>query len=1009
MSTPKRPGSSPNRTSPSRRSKILGALAAIIAAAFFLIPVLVRTYTDFTWFRSVEHSGVFLNVLVARIVLFVVFGLVGALLAWLAAFLAYRTKPNPESAMSSDSPLAELRPLIRKNLRPFLVGVPVFVGLITGLVAQSNWRTALMFLNGEPFGVNDPQFGKDLGFYAFNLPMLQLILGTFSILLVLAFVINAVGHYLLGSITTGNPRLGEKAKISVPARRQLAVIAGAWIVLKAVGYWFQRYALMNTAHQTFTGASYTDINAKLPAQIVMLVISLFVAALFFFTVVIKDLRIPALAVALMVGSTLVIGVAWPLVLEQFSVSPNRAEKEREYIGRNIEATRFAYNIGDDHVTYDQKWGASEGNDAKDTKSIAQDDETLSNIRLLDPEILNPTFTQQKQLRNFYGFPKELAIDRYQVDGKMRDFVVAARELDPNALTGNQTDWLNRHTVYTHGNGFIAAPARKVDAVAREAGSDRGGYPVYTTADLQSNESGKQDGELRVDLPQPRIYFGPVIASSTQANSDYAIVANRGTDEDLEYDTDAKNYTYTGKGGVNVSNYFNRLMFSIHFESMNMLLTDRIGDGSKILFERDPRERVHKVAPWLTTDSKTYPVVMDGRIKWIVDGYTTLDNLPYSQRMSLTDTTADATNPGGVNQNQIVSNDVSYIRNSVKAVVDAYDGSVDLYEFDDKDPVLKAWRKAFPDVVKPKSEISDDLRSHLRFPEDMFKVQRELIAKYHVSDPGVFFQNDAFWSVPSDPTAPKNRSDLAQPPYYLVAADPVTGKASFQLTSPFRGLRREFLASHMSVSSDPDNYGKIYVRVLPTNTQTQGPAQAQDTMMSSGEIARERTLLEGSNELKNGNLLTLPVGNGQILYVEPVYSERKGQDSAFPKLLRVLVSYKGQVGYAPTIAEALSQVGIDASAATDIKEVDGSVKNPSGKTDKGDTDDQGDKGAEKNDDKKGAQAQGDGANVDTTPEKKVRDAMDKVKETRQSGSFEEFGKALDELDKAVAELQEKRNG
>ncbi|HIW95643.1 MAG TPA: UPF0182 family protein [Candidatus Corynebacterium gallistercoris] len=996
--------------SPSKRSKILGAIAGIVAAAFFIVPVIVSAYTDFAWFRSLEYQGVYLNVIVARVVLFLIFAVLGGLIAWLAAYMAYKAQPDEFESIGSASPLEQYRPMIRKNLRPFLLGIPLFVGAISGLIAQANWRTAMMFLNGSAFGVEDPQFGKDLSFYAFNLPMLQFVVSTISILLIVAFVINGVGHYVLGSITTGNPRVGEKARVSTAARRQLVIIAGVWMLLKAVDYWFDRYALMNRQQETFTGASYTDINAVLPAKIVLLVISIFVAAMFFITIVIRDLRIPALAVALMVGSSLAVDVAWPAALEQFSVKPNRAEKEREYIARNIEATRFSYGIGDDNVTYDAEWAAgSQGASEKDKKeSVGDDSATLSNIRLLDPEVLNPTFTQQQQLKNFYGFPEELAVDRYKVDGETRDFVVAARELNPNTLDGNQRDWINKHTVYTHGNGFIAAPANKVDEVARDAGSTRGGYPVYTVADLQHPEAKDQKGELEVDLQQPRIYFGPVIASSNLPNSDYAIVGTQGA-EPVEYDTDDSNYTYTGSGGVDVSNPFNRLMFSAEFESMNMLLTDRIGEGSRILYERDPRERVHKVAPWLTTDSKTYPVVIDGHIKWIVDGYTTLDNLPYSERMSLTDTTADALNPQGVNQNQLVTDSVSYIRNSVKAVVDAYDGSVDLYAFDESDPVLKAWRGAFPDVVKPRSEISDELMSHVRYPEDLFKVQRELIAKYHVSDPGVFFTNDAFWSVPSDPTASKGRQELAQPPYYVVAADPETNKSTFQLITPFRGLRRQYLAAHMAVTSDPENYGKIYVRTLPTGQQTFGPTQAQDTMMSSDEIARERTLLEGSNELTNGNLLTLPVGDGQILYVEPVYSQRKDQDSAFPKLLRVLVFYNGQVGYAPTIAEALNQVGIDSSEVTDIAEVDGSVVRPDGSdgdtgSSSSDSDREGDKSGSAASGAGSGSASGSGSG-DLSAERRVREAMDKVNQTRENGTFEEFGRALDELDKAVQQLKD----
>lgn len=1013
--TPQPPGGKRDSNGPAnKRPALLGAIAAAVAILLMVVPILVGIYTDFLWFAATQFQEVYWNVVIMRALLFVAFGLFAGLIVWAALFAAYRSAPDEFQLMSAqfgDQPLA----LSRTKMRPFLVMLPAIVALIAGLQGQAAWRTMMLFANGTEFGVSDPQFGKDLSFYAFQLPLLNLIVAALSVLLMVAFVANGVFHYLMGNITTGNPRTGEKAQVRTPARRQLAIIAGLWMLVRAGDYWLRRYGLMNrgTADSTFTGAGYTDINAVLPAQIVLLVISIFVAVMFFGTIVLRDLRLPALAVALMIGSSLVVGTAWPTILEQFSVKPNRAEKEREYIARNIEATRFAYNLGDDQVTYERNWGvAPEEADVQvqeaENQKVENDTATLSNIRLLDPQILSPTFTQQQQLKNFYGFPDELAVDRYEVDGQLRDFVVAARELNPNSLDGNQQDWINRHTVYTHGNGFIAAPANKIDEVARDAGSARGGYPVYTVADLQSLEKGEQGGELQVDLEQPRIYFGPVIASSRIPNSDYAIVGNQGAASPQEYDTDANNYTYSGEGGVDVDNYFNRLMFAAKFQSMNLLLTDRIGEGSKILHQRDPRERVHKVAPWLTTDSKTYPVVLDGRIKWIVDGYTTLRDLPYAQRTSLRDTTADATTPQGVNQSQIVTDQVSYIRNSVKAVVDAYDGSVNLYAFDEQDPVLQAWMGAFPGVVQPKSAISEELNVHLRYPSDIFKVQRELIAKYHVSDPGVFFQNDAFWSVPTDPTANQGAEDLPQPPYYVVAADPKTGRPSFQVITPFRGLSRQFLAAHMSVSSDPDTYGQIYVRVLPTNTQTQGPAQAQDTMMSSDEVARERTLLQGTNEVINGNLLTLPVGGGKILYVEPVYAKRKEQESAFPKMLRVLVSYDNQVGYAPTIAEALQQVGLDSSAVQDLREVDGSVVaggGAEGSTVESDAaSDAADAAGAESGAAGGSAAAGAAANSADAAQA-VRDAMNKVNRARSSGTFEEFGKALDELDAAVARLQQ----
>ena len=979
-----------------RPPRVATIIAAIIAVLLFFGPMLVGMYTDWRWFGAIEYRNVFTTAIIARIVLFIIFGLIAAAVVWAAGYFAWRGRPDSLDLGDLNSPVYQYRKSIEKSMGVFFKVVPAIVGVIAGFIGQANWRTVLLFLNGQEFGEQDAQFHHDLGFYAFTLPVLKMVVSTLSILLILAFLIALFGHYVLGGIRIGNKASGVRGSISHPARLQLAVTAGLWMVAQVIGYWLERYELLNTQHDLFTGGSYTDIHAYLPAKIILMIIGVFVAVALFMAVVIKDLRIPGLAVVLMLLSSLVIGQAWPLLMERFSVQPNRQAKEEESIARNIEATRYAYGLTDDHVTYEDNWG---GDDVSDDK-VASDNATINNLRLLDPEILSPTFTQMQQLKNFYGFPETLSMDRYEIDGKKRDFVVAARELDPNELRENQSDWINRHTVYTHGNGFVAAQANKVDEVARDAGSARGGFPIFTVSDLQT-QAGEAEGEgetqdaeesLGIKVDQPRIYYGPVIAGSADG-MDYAITGQTG-DNPVEYDTDSSTYTYDGKGGVGIGNIFDRTMYAAKYRELNFLLSDRVGSESKLLYDRDPRERVEKVAPWLTTDSATYPAVVDGRLKWIVDGYTTLESLPYSQRASLSDATQDTLNPDGTTQ-RLVNDKVGYIRNSVKATVDAYDGTVDLYEFDKNDPVLKAWQGVFPDVVKPEAEISDELRQHFRYPEDMFKVQRDLLARYHVDDPNVFFNNDAFWSVPNDPTAEESRQ-LNQPPYYVMAADPETGKPTFQLTTSYRGLNREFLSAHMAVSSEPENYGDITVRVLPTNTQTQGPKQAQDAMMSSDQVARDRTLWEGTNDLHNGNLLALPVGGGEILYLEPIYSQRKDQASAFPKLLRVLVSYKGRVGYAPTIGDALEQVGIDAKAAQNIEEVEGDSEDKDGAKDEKNKN-------ESKDDKPSAPASAPSSSDQAGAIDDINKALKGLEDARD-GSFEEYGRALDELDKAVESYQ-----
>ena len=979
----------------------LATTVMILAILALLVPVLVNVYVDFQWFGEVGFRGVFAKTWVTRVILFFLIGAIVGAIVFLSMWLAWRHRPDDPGPLDPQSPQAIYRRMVESGVKPVLIGVPLVFGLFAGLVGQAGWRTVQLFLNGEEFGQTDPQFQKDLGFYAFDLPFWRFLVDTAVLAIIVAFLLSLLTHYLLGGIRAGNPTTGEKTRVSGAARAQLASWAGVFMLLKAVAYWLDRYDMLGNRQQTFTGGSYTDINALLPAKIVLLVISLVVAAAFFASIFLRNLAIPAMATVLMLVSAGIIGVAWPLVVEQFSVSPNRAAKEREYIARTIESTRYHYGLTDDKVSVERNWGVpgeeeeDEASQEEGAESIAQDTNTLANIRILDPEVLSPTFTQQRQLKNFYGFPESLSIDRYEVDGQMRDFVVAAREMNPQTLQGNQQDWINRHTVYTHGNGFVAAPANRVDEVAAEAGSARGGYPLYTVADLFESED---PNGMNLELEQPRIYYGPVIANS---DADYAIVGGSGDGTDFEYDADGRNFTYDGSGGVGVGNIFERLMFATRYQEVNILLSDRVGPESKIIYERDPRERVQKVAPWLTTDTRTYPAVIDGRIKWIVDGYTTLASMPYSERTSLQEATQDSLNPDGTSR-PLPNSEVSYIRNSVKATVDAYDGTVELYEYDENDPVLKAWRGVFPDVIKPKSEISDALQDHLRYPEDLFKVQRELMARYHVSDPGIFFTNDAFWSVPNDPTAPEDQG-LSQPPYYVVAADPETGESSFQLISAFRGLEREFLSAHMTVSSDPETYGRITIRALPTNTQTMGPKQAQDTMMSADEVAQDRTLLEGTNVVTNGNLLTLPVGDGEILYVEPVYTQRQGQETAFPKLLRILVSYRVEVGYAPTVSEALRQVGIDSTDVARVRGEEDAMPDDEGEG----TDGAGETQEGTTEARPESDRQVDVAARDEAAGR-ISTILERLKSAQESGDFAAQGQALADLDKAVADYQ-KANG
>src|SRR6201988_2061230 len=888
-----------------RRSRILIAVALAVVLLLLFGPRMVDTYVDWLWFGELGYRSGFTTQLVTRIIVGLVGGVLMGAIVFGALALAYRTRPVFVPTNGPNDPVARYRTAVMTRLRLIGIGVPVIVGAFTGFLVQTYWDRVQLFIHGGSFGIADPQFGKDLGFYAFDLPFYRLVLGYLFAATFLAFIANLVGHSWCGGIRLS----GRTGALSRSARIQLITLVGLLMLLKAVAYWLDRYELLSHTrdNKPFTGAGYTDINAVLPAKLILMAIAVICALAVFSAIVLRDLRIPAIGVVLLLLSSLIIGAGWPLVVEQISVKPNAAQKEREYISRSITATRQAYGLTDDVVTYRDYSGDSRAT----AEQVASDRATTSNIRLLDPTIVSPAFTQFQQGKNFYFFPDQLSIDRYKgPDGNLRDYVVAARELNPDRLIDNQRDWINRHTVYTHGNGFIASPANTVRGIANDP-NQNGGYPEFLVNVVGANGGVLSDGPAPLD--QPRVYFGPVISNTP---ADYAIVGKNGVDREYDYETntDTKNYTCTGSGGVPLGGWVSRSVFAAKFAERNFLFSNVIGSNSKILFNRDPARRVEAVAPWLTTDSAVYPAIVNKRLVWIIDGYTTLDNYPYSELTSLESATADSTE---VASNRLAPDkQVSYIRNSVKATVDAYDGTVTLYQQDEQDPVLKAWMQVFPGTVKPKSDITPELAEHLRYPEDLFKVQRMLLAKYHVNDPITFFSTSDFWDVPLDPNP---TASSYQPPYYIVAKDIAKGddSASFQLTSAMNRFKRDYLAAYISASSDPATYGKITVLTIPG--QVNGPKLANNAITTDTAVSQDLGVsgCDNQNRIKWGNLLTLPVAQGGLLYVEPVYASPGTSDvaSSYPRLIRVAMMYNDRVSFGPTVRDALDQLFGPGAGAT----------------------------------------------------------------------------------------------
>ena len=866
------PAGLPTMSKRAKRVVIALASLAVLAILWFQF---VGVYVDWLWFGEVGYREVFTTQAVSRISLFLVAGVGGGGLLLLALVLAYRSRPVFVPSNEVD-PLAPYRTVVTSRPKLFALGISGVIGLIFGLSAQADWTTVQLWLHGVDFGTVDPQFGNDVGFYVFTLPMIEMVLGWLFVIVSVCFIAIAVVQYLFGGIRFSGPG----RKISSQATLQLSLLVAAFVLLKAVGYWYDRYDLLfSNRGGTFTGASYTDVNAVLPAKIILMCIAAICAVGFVVGAFTRSIKLPAIALGLLVLSSVLIGGVWPLVLQQVVVNPNGINREPEFIARNIDATRTAYGIRDDQIHYVDYPGQLAGN----PRDIISDQDTLPNARLLDPNVLSPTFTQQQQLHNFYGFPDQLAMDRYTVKGKVRDYVVAVRELNADGLNDAQKNWINEHMVFTHGDGFVAAPANTVV----------NGYPDYTISDLS------QKGDIPV--AQPRTYYG-------QLTTDYAIVGAEGGVA-REYDTDTSRYTYTGAGGVPVGNLFQRAVFATEYGEANFLFSSEINANSKILYNRDPIERVNKAAPFLTTDTKAYPAVVDGRIVWIVDAYTTAANYPYAQAVTLSDATNNSLAARGAAGQ--ANTQVSYIRNSVKATVDAYDGTVTLYENDPTDPVLKAWEGVFPGLVKPHDSIPKDLQAHFRYPQDLFEVQRSLLVRYHVDDPVDFFQSSGFWKVPNDPTV-SDAVQAPQPPYYLQVKLPGGEAPKFELTSVLTGYQREFMSAYVAASSDPSNYGQLTVLRLPTATQTPGPTQVQQLFRTTQEVSSLVTLStqQGGSRVIFGNLLTLPVNDG-LLYVEPFYIQGQSSSTSYPQLNRVLVWYAGRVGVGTTLAQALTQAAQNA--------------------------------------------------------------------------------------------------
>ncbi|MDR1851171.1 MAG: UPF0182 family protein, partial [Propionibacteriaceae bacterium] len=691
----------------------------VLIGGFF---VFTDVWTSKLWFDQIEFPQVFTTLLLTQVLLFVGYFAVMTLIVALNMWFALRARPG--AARTGQSEILDRYRLMMSRRKWLAIGIPaIILGLFSGVSGPGQAMTWISFVNRQPFGDADPYFGMDSSFYVFEYPLWRQLTGFFMGALIISAIAAAVVYLAAGNLVNVN---GNRPSLTDAARTHFSILAALVLVVFGIQCLLDRFGYMISSGTLYTGMQYTDWNSRVVSKLILAVIAFICAALFIVNLFVRRWMIPLSALVIMIVSGIILQLAYPFVIQTFEVQPSEMIKEHDYIDKHIKATRTAYGV--DGVEL-QDYSATSKTEAGQLKDDA---EALPGIRLVDPAKVGPTFEQQQQVKDYYSFPSTLDVDRYVIDGTETDSIVAARELNQAGIPDK--NWYNLHIKYTHGNGLAAAYGNR-----REAGG-----LDWIEKDLPATgKLGEYEG---------RIYYGE------QSNN--WVVVGKVSNEDMELDTPTTNNTYEGKGGVPIGNLFNRVLYAAKFADYNLLISQFVGENSKILYDRTPKQRIAEVAPWLTQDQNIYPAVVDGRLVWIVDCYTTSDSFPNSQKVDMYTATADSERSGGYFSGQ----SVNYIRNSVKAVVDATDGTVSLYAWDDSDPILKTYEAAFPGSLKPKSEISEDMLAHMRYPEDLFKVQREILARYHMTNPRDWYTSPDLWEVPADPVQQSNTA--LQPPYYL---------------------------------------------------------------------------------------------------------------------------------------------------------------------------------------------------------------------------------------------------
>jgi uncharacterized membrane protein (UPF0182 family) len=857
----------------------------IVAAIIFVFALSIRGlagfYTDYLWFGELHLTSVFSGVLRTKFLLGLVFTVGFFILLWANLAIADRIAPGFRPAGPEEELVERFHDVVGPHVRLLRTGIAALFALIAGPGAAGQWNSWIQFRNYVPFHVRDPQFHRDVGFYVFRLPFAKYLVDWAFASIVIILIVTAVAHYLNGGIRLQTPF----QKVTPQVKAHLSVLLGVLALLKAAGYFLQQYELVFSTRGVVQGASYTDVKAQLPAIKLLIVIALAAFVLFLVNILRRGWVLPLIAVGLWAFVSIVVGAAYPAFIQNFRVNPTESTKERPYIQRNITATRAALNIADTQV-----------NDFRYSEDITSADlvdnaETIRNVRLWDPRVLTTTYRRLQEIRTFFQF-NDVDVDRYKLDNRATQVLLSARELNPDGVPS--PSWENQHVVFTHGYGAAASPANAVTA---------SGGPDFIVKDLPPQ------GVL--PITRPEIYFGDNL-------SGYAVVNTKKAEIDYTA-ANGEDHTsrYAGRGGVKMGSTVRRLAFALRFGSWNPLISGFITKDSKAIYIRDIRQRVRKAAPFLHFDNDPYPVLTDGRIVWVQDAYTVTSRYPYAQRA----TTAR------LNDNSGLHTGFNYARNSVKVAIDAYNGDMKFYVVDSKDPIVASYRKAFPKLFTSGDRMPADLVSHLRYPEDLFRVQTDMFGTYHMTDPSAFYKKADKWDIAQDPgggelgqaTQPTVAPGVAATgaptgearvdAYYLLMRLPNEVRENFLIFQPFvptsKNDQRKELSAFMIAKSDPGDFGKLEAFVMPRELQVNGPAQVDALINQEPAVSRDITLLgTGGSKVVEGNLLIIPVKNS-LIYIRPLYVQ--SERTPLPEFKKVIVVYADKVVMRDTLKEALEAI------------------------------------------------------------------------------------------------------